>query len=255
MTSPRPARSSSAGRVRNRERSQRTPAGSWNAPTRFLPAAVLMPVLPPTAASTIPSSVVGTCTTRTPRSQVAATKPPTSVVAPPPNVTTASERVKPASPSASQQSFATEDVFAASPSGSPRASTSYSSTSVSSTGCASSASPSANSNATRVTSSPSRPGSRAVRSCPTTTSYGAAPPTCSTVAPVGPSLMGSLRQDPGHLVGDVLRGASVGVHREPGHRLVDRGALVEQRLDPGPDVAEQQRPADAEPDPLDRVRE
>ena len=89
-----------------------------------MPAPVLMPVLPPTAASTIPSTVVGTCTTRTPRSQVAATKPPRSVVAPPPKVTTASERVKPASPSASQQSEATGAVLAASPSGRPRASTS-----------------------------------------------------------------------------------------------------------------------------------
>ena len=48
----------------SRSRSQSTPAGSWKAPTRFLPAAVLIPVLPPTAASTIASSVVGTCTTR-----------------------------------------------------------------------------------------------------------------------------------------------------------------------------------------------
>ena len=49
-----------------------------------------MPVLPPTAASTMPSSVVGTCTTRTPRSQVAATNPARSVIAPPPSPTTAS---------------------------------------------------------------------------------------------------------------------------------------------------------------------
>ena len=102
-TSPIPATSSARGSVRSRARSQSTPAGSWKEPTRFLPAPVFMPVLPPTAASTMASSVVGTCTTRTPRSQVAATKPPRSVVAPPPNVTTASDRVKPASPSASQQ--------------------------------------------------------------------------------------------------------------------------------------------------------
>ncbi len=56
-------------------RSHSTPAGSWNAPTRFLPSAVLMPVLPPTAASTMPSTVVGTLTNRTPRNQLAATKP------------------------------------------------------------------------------------------------------------------------------------------------------------------------------------
>ena len=35
---------------------------------------VLIPVFPPTAASTIPSKVVGMCTTRTPRSQVAASE-------------------------------------------------------------------------------------------------------------------------------------------------------------------------------------
>ena len=80
-TSPSPATSSSRGSEASSDRSQSTPAGSWNAPTRFLPAPVLMPVLPPTAASTIASRVVGTCTTRTPRSQVAATKPPRSVVA------------------------------------------------------------------------------------------------------------------------------------------------------------------------------
>ena len=49
------------------------------------------------------SSVVGTCTTRTPRSQVAATNPARSVTAPPPTPTTASERVKPACPSTCQQ--------------------------------------------------------------------------------------------------------------------------------------------------------
>ena len=58
--------------------SMNTAAGSWKLPTRFLPASVLMPVLPPTAASTIASSVVGMCTTRTPRIHVAAAKPVTS---------------------------------------------------------------------------------------------------------------------------------------------------------------------------------
>ena len=70
---------------RSSVRSQSTPAGGWNAPTRFLPRSVLMPVLPPTAASTMPASVVGSCTTRTPRSQAAATQPARSVVAPPPS--------------------------------------------------------------------------------------------------------------------------------------------------------------------------
>ena len=65
-TSARPATRSASGRVASTSTSQSTPAGGWKAPTRFLPSAVLMPVLPPTAASTMPSSVVGTWTTRTP---------------------------------------------------------------------------------------------------------------------------------------------------------------------------------------------
>ncbi len=44
-TSPRPATSSSRGSVSSRRRSHSTPAGSWKAPTRFLPAPVLMPGL------------------------------------------------------------------------------------------------------------------------------------------------------------------------------------------------------------------
>ncbi len=47
------------------------------------------------------------CTTRTPRSQVAATKPATSVTAPPPTETTASERVKSFCPRTCQQKAAT----------------------------------------------------------------------------------------------------------------------------------------------------
>ena len=124
ITSPRPATSSARGRVASVARSQSTPVGSWKEPTRFLPAPVLMPVLPPTAASTMASRVVGTCTTLTPRSQVAATNPPRSVVAPPPKVTTASERVKPASPSTSQHAAATAAVLAVSPSGIARPTTS-----------------------------------------------------------------------------------------------------------------------------------
>ncbi len=65
----------------------------------------------------MPASVVGTWTTRTPRSQAAATQPARSVVAPPPRPTTASERVKPSWPRASQQVPATASVLAASPSG------------------------------------------------------------------------------------------------------------------------------------------
>ena len=49
--------------------------------------------------------------------------------------------------------------------------------------------------------------------------------------------------------------AAVGVDHVGGDRLVDRRALVEQRLDPAADVAEQQRPRGAEADPLHRVGE
>ena len=70
-----------------------------------------MPVLPPTAASTMPRTVVGTAIQRTPRSQVAATKPARSVVAPPPTPTSTSLRVKPDWPSAFQQYAATSAVL------------------------------------------------------------------------------------------------------------------------------------------------
>ena len=67
---------------------------------RFLPSGRLTPVLPPIAASTIPSSVVATCTTGTPRWYDAAAKPATSVTMPPPTpnddvVTGQAERAKP----------------------------------------------------------------------------------------------------------------------------------------------------------------
>ena len=119
MTSASPATRSARGRVASTSRSQTTPAGSWKAPTRFLPSAVLMPALPPTAASTIASRVVGTCTTATPRSQVAATKPARSVTVPPPTATTASERVKASSPMTLQSRAATVTSLADSLSGTP----------------------------------------------------------------------------------------------------------------------------------------
>ncbi len=138
-TSASPARRSAAGRLVNRDRSQSTPAGSWKAPTRFLPVARLIPVLPPTAASTMPSTVVGTVTRRTPRSQLAATNPARSVVAPPPNPTTASLRVNPAAASRSQQSASTSAVFACSASGSSIGNTSASMFSANRAACARSA--------------------------------------------------------------------------------------------------------------------
>ncbi len=93
------------------------PAGGWNAPTRFLPSGMSTAVLPPTAASTMPSSVVGTSTTGTPRSQVAATNPARSVAAPPPIPTRQSDRVTRDSPSQDHSRAATEISLAASPSG------------------------------------------------------------------------------------------------------------------------------------------
>ena len=223
----------------SRSRSQSTPAGSWKEPTRFLPAPVSMPVLPPTAASTMASSEVGTCTTRTPRSQVAATKPPTSVVAPPPTVTTASERVNPAAPSRSQQSATTaarlgglavgqlEVQHLVARAGRPRQ--------------ARARAPARPGGRRR----PAAPGSRSSTPCPTSTSYGAAPATRMVV----------MQQRLDDLGGDLGRRAAVGVDDEGRDRLVDRRALVEQRLDPAAHVAEQQRSRAAEPDPLHRVGE
>ena len=56
------------------------------------PARVLIPVLPPTELSTCASSVVGTCTKRTPRRRMAAAKPTRSPITPPPSATTRSRR-------------------------------------------------------------------------------------------------------------------------------------------------------------------
>ena len=69
-----------------------TKRGCLNAPTRFLPIGRLTAVFPPIEASTIAASDVGTWTTGTPRSQVAATKPTRSVVTPPPMPTKQSVR-------------------------------------------------------------------------------------------------------------------------------------------------------------------
>ena len=112
-----PATISLRGNVSSVARSTSTAAGWWNAPTRFLPASVLMPVLPPTAASTMPSSVVGTCTMSTPRSQVAAANPATSVAAPPPRLTIASLRPTPMRPNTSQMKPTTGSSLPASASG------------------------------------------------------------------------------------------------------------------------------------------
>src|SRR5271154_6549154 len=74
-------------------------------------------VLPPTAASTMPSSVVGISTTGTPRSQLAAANPARSVVAPPPIPTTQSDLVTLDAASQDQSPVRTPTSLAASPLG------------------------------------------------------------------------------------------------------------------------------------------
>ncbi|CDE85009.1 unknown [Coraliomargarita sp. CAG:312] len=59
ITSAIPAANSLCGRVDKKEVSAKTPHGWWNAPTKFFPSAILIPVLPPTDESTIARSVVG----------------------------------------------------------------------------------------------------------------------------------------------------------------------------------------------------
>ena len=76
-----------------------------------------MPVFPPTAASTMASRVVGTCTMSTPRSHVAAANPATSVAAPPPRLITASLRPMPMRPNTSQMKPTTGSSLPASASG------------------------------------------------------------------------------------------------------------------------------------------
>src|SRR5690606_18123046 len=156
------------------------PAGGWKAPTRFLPSGMLMPVLPPTAASTMPSSVVGTSTARTPRSHDAAANPARSVAAPPPTPTTTSVRVIPARANADQSPARTPTSFAASPSGTGSAWTAYPADSrAPHTGRAISGSPSAWTTATVLARSPTMAGSSPMTPVPITTSYGSAPPTCT----------------------------------------------------------------------------
>jgi hypothetical protein len=82
-------------------------------------------VLPPTAASTMPSSVVGTWTTGTPRSQVAAANPARSVTAPPPMLTTQSVLVTLAPASQDHSRASSAAFFAPSPDGTPVTATWY----------------------------------------------------------------------------------------------------------------------------------
>ena len=187
MTSAIPDTKSGGGSVSSIARSHRTPAGGWNAPTRFLPSEVLMPVLPPTAASTMASSVVGTWTTLTPRSHVAATKPARSVTVPPPTPTIASERVKPDCPRTAQRREATSADLASSASGTstmnaekpcdPRSSR---------TACPVARSARGWMTSTRSTPAPSRPASSPSSPVPITTSYAESlpSPTRMRVAPL-----------------------------------------------------------------------
>ena len=96
-TSASPARRWRAGSVAQQSRGRPAPpAGWWNAPDQVLARARgRSPVLPPTLLSTWASSVVGTPTQATPRSQVAAAKPARSPTTPPPSATTASSRSEP----------------------------------------------------------------------------------------------------------------------------------------------------------------
>ena len=79
-----------------------------------------MPVLPPTAASTIPATVVGTAIQSNPRNHEAAAKPAKSVTAPPPIATIKSERVNPADPNQSQTLSSVSELLPFSESGIPK---------------------------------------------------------------------------------------------------------------------------------------
>ncbi len=123
-TSARPARYSRSGSVPSTSTSITTPRGCQNAPTMFLPPGRLMPTLPPTELSTCASSVVGTCTNRSPRANVAATNPARSPTTPPPSATTTDLRSAPWSSICSHSSAATSADLLCSPASTDRMSTS-----------------------------------------------------------------------------------------------------------------------------------
>ena len=130
-------------------------------------------VLPPTAASTMPSSVVGTSTRGTPRSQVAATNPARSVAAPPPMPTTQSDRVTRSAASQDHSRAATATSLAASPAGtSATATENPASASTRPTGLATAPSPSGWMTAAVRALLPTRSGSAPSTPVPTITSYG-----------------------------------------------------------------------------------
>src|ERR1035437_3511457 len=257
MTSAIPDTNSAAGNVSSIARSHSTPAGEWKAPTRFLPCAVLMPVLPPTAASTMARSVVGTWTTVTPRSHVAATNPARSVTVPPPTPTTASERVRSHRPMAAHSDAATSADLASSPSGTsamnadkPRA------TRPSRTACPVAASAREWMTSTRSTPAPSRPASSPSSPCPITTSYGESlrSPTrmrtgSLTFFSTGLGLQSARLQALHDLGCDVLWCPSGGQHNERREPLICRTPDVHHRCPLRPRADRQQGPALVEPHP------
>ena len=70
-----PFRRSASGSVRAASGSITVRSGQWKAPTRFFPSGRSIAVLPPIAASTWPTSVVGTATQGTPRRYVGGDEP------------------------------------------------------------------------------------------------------------------------------------------------------------------------------------
>ena len=117
ITSAIPDAISSTGSDESVPKSTNTRCGCRNAPTRFFPADVSTPVLPPTLLSTIASSVVGTWTQGIPRKRVAATNPATSPTTPPPTAMTLESRPYPRSISRSCRSATVSRVLNRSPAG------------------------------------------------------------------------------------------------------------------------------------------
>ena len=101
---------------------RRRGAARWNAPARFFPEGRSTAVLPPRALSHAARSVVGAWTTGTPRSASAAARPATSPTVPPPSATTPPSRRRPRRTSSSRRRPRTDQVLAASPSGTKRGS-------------------------------------------------------------------------------------------------------------------------------------
>ena len=114
--SARPERNSRTGSVASDSGSQITNAGCANEPMMFFASdpsgrARFTAVFPPTAASTMARSVVGTCTQAMPRMYVAAANPATSPTTPPPTATTAPARSIPSASMRSQRSPSVSSVF------------------------------------------------------------------------------------------------------------------------------------------------